>query len=248
MNWACATANSYMVKNLLEEEFDVKVNLHDLQAGILWQSVATGDIDFMVTAWLPLTHQSYFDKLQDDVVDLGPLYNGAAIGLVVPAYVEIDSIEELNAHKDKFGGRIIGIDAGAGIMEATKNAIEVYDLELSLMEGSDAAMAAELKTAMENEEWIVVTGWAPHWKFGTFDLKFLEDPANVYGGEETINAFTRAGFADDYPEINEFLANYYLTPEQFGGLIALMEEYDDKNEAAKVWLEQNRDLVESWLQ
>ena len=135
MNWACATANSYMVKNLLEEEFAVKVNLHDLQAGILWQSVATGDIDFMVTAWLPLTHQSYYEKLQDDMVDLGPLYNGAAIGLVVPAYVEIDSIEELNAHKDKFGGRIIGIDAGAGIMEATKNAIEVYDLELSLMEG-----------------------------------------------------------------------------------------------------------------
>ena len=42
---------------------------------------------------------------------------------------------------------------------------------------------------MRSGLWLPV---GPHWKFGTFDLKFLEDPANVYGGEETINAFTRA--------------------------------------------------------
>ena len=147
-----------------------------------------------------------------------------------------------------FEGRIVGIDAGAGIMEATEKAIDEYGLELDLITSSDAAMTAELKTAYENEEWIVVTGWAPHWKFAEFDLKFLEDPKGVYGGEETINAITRLGFADDAPEINQLLTDFYESPAELGNLIGMMEEYDDNDEAAKVWIEENRDLVDGWLE
>lgn len=248
VQWACANANSHMVKAVLEEKYDVEINLRAMDAGLLWQSVATGDIDFMVTAWLPTTHANYYAELKDEVVDLGPLYEGAAIGLVVPQYVDIDSIEELNENADKFDGKIIGIDPAAGIMGAATQAIEDYELDLSLITSSDAAMTAELKAAYDNEEWIVVTGWAPHWKFGTFELKFLEDPNNSFGGAETINPITRIGFAEDYPEINEFLDNYTLTSDQFGGLIAAMEDYDDNNEGAKAWVEDNRDLVNSWFE
>lgn len=248
VQWACANANSHMVKALLEEKFDVDVNLVAMDAGLLWQSLATGDIDFMVTAWLPGTHKAYYEELKDDVVDLGPLYEGAAIGLVVPQYVTIDSIEELNDNKDKFNGQIVGIDAGAGIMAATERAIEDYDLDMKLIQSSDAAMTAELKTAYENNEWVVVTGWAPHWKFSTFDLKFLEDPKLSYGGQETINPITRLDFANDYPEINKFLDNYYLTAAEFGSLISIMEEYEDDNEAAKAWINENRELVDSWFE
>jgi len=247
VQWACANANSHMVEALLEEKFDVEVNLRDMDAGLLWQSVATGDIDFMVTAWLPGTHKAYYEKLNDEVVDLGPVYEGAAIGLVVPAYVDIDSIEDLNANADKFDGKIIGIDASAGIMTAADKALTDYGLDMELIQSSDAAMTAELKTAYEANEWIVITGWAPHWKFSAFDLKFLEDPKLSFGGEETINAVTRIGFADDYAEINEFLGNYSLTSAEFGSLIAIMEEYEDDNEAAKAWIEENRDLVDSWF-
>lgn len=247
VQWACANANSHMLEVLLEEKFDVDIKLRSMDAGLLWQSVATGDIDFMVTAWLPLTHESYYEELKDEVVDLGPLYEGAGIGLVVPQYVTIDSIEELNDNADKFDGKIIGIDAGAGIMGATNQAIADYDLDLNLISSNDAAMTAELKAAYENNEWVVVTGWAPHWKFDSFDLKFLEDPKLSYGGEETINAITRLDFAKDYPEINAFLENYFLTPAQFGALITTMEEYDDASEAAKVWLDDNKELVDSWF-
>ena len=43
----------------------------------------------------------------------GTVYEHAKLGLVVPEYVTIRSIEDLNAHKDQFKGEIIGIDAGA---------------------------------------------------------------------------------------------------------------------------------------
>ena len=130
VQWACANANSHMVEALLEDKFNVEVELVDMEAGLLWQSVATGDVDFMVTAWLPSTHGSYYEALSDEVVDLGPLYEGAVCGLVVPEYVTIDSIEEMNDYKDEFGGKIVGIDAGAGIMAATNQVIEEYGLGL----------------------------------------------------------------------------------------------------------------------
>ncbi len=248
VQWACANANSHMLKALLEEKFDVEVNLRDMDAGLLWQSISTGDVDMMVTAWLPTTHGSYYEKLKDSVVDLGPLYEGAQIGLVVPSYVTIDSIEQLNDSAQEFDGQIIGIDAGAGIMAATEQALVDYGMDnMKLVQSSDAVMTAQLKTSLEKNEWVVVTGWTPHWMFGAFDLKFLEDPKGTYGSNETINALTRLDFATDYPEINEFLDNYSLSTEQFGSLISIMEEYEDDNEAAKAWIEQNQELVDSWF-
>ncbi|WP_368735528.1 glycine betaine ABC transporter substrate-binding protein, partial [Escherichia coli] len=40
----------------------------------------------------------------------------ARIGLIVPEYVSANSIADLQAQKDAFGGRVVGIDAGAGVM------------------------------------------------------------------------------------------------------------------------------------
>lgn len=249
VTWVCANSNSHMVKAVIEEKFDVNVNLRDMDAGLLWQSVATGDIDFMVTANLPTTHAAYYEKLGDEIELLSPIYNEAKIGLVVPSYVTIDSIDEINESADKFGGQIVGIDAGAGIMTTTNTALTDYAMDgMKLVQSSDAAMTAELKTAYENGEWVVITGWTPHWMFDAFDLKFLDDPHGIYGGNQDIQAITRLGFAEDYPEINAFLDSYTLTTEQFGSLITAMEEYDDDNEAARAWVEENRELVDSWFE
>ncbi|MTI94571.1 MAG: glycine betaine ABC transporter substrate-binding protein [Firmicutes bacterium] len=248
VNWACATATGHLVQTILEEDMeDVTVELTDLGAALMWQSLATGDLDFILSAWLPVTHSEYYAELEDDVVRVRENYQGAQIGLVVPTYVEIDSITELNENAEQFEGRIVGIDAGAGIMGATEEAIEVYELDLTLVDSSDAAMAAELQTAIDNEEWIVVTGWSPHWKFAEFELKFLEDPENVYGGEESIFTITREGFAEDNPRVQRFLENFFMTPEQLGSLMGMIEDIDDIDEAVQQWIDENREVVNGWL-
>jgi len=142
--------------------------------------------------------------------------------------------------------QIIGIDPGAGIMSSTEEAIDVYDLELDVLEGSDAAMTAELSTAIEQEEWIVVTGWTPHWKFAEWDLKFLDDPESVFGEEETIEIMGRPGLADDMPEVREFLENFYWGDEEIGEVMEMNAEVDDFLGNAQTWIEQNEDLVDEW--
>ena len=49
----------------------------------------------MVAAWLPTTHEDYFKKLGENVEDLGPNLNGTKLGLAVPTYMNVNSIEDL---------------------------------------------------------------------------------------------------------------------------------------------------------
>jgi len=49
----------------------------------------------MVAAWLPGTHAEYYNTYKNDLIDLGPNLEGTKSGLVVPEYVDIDSIEDL---------------------------------------------------------------------------------------------------------------------------------------------------------
>ena len=69
--------------------------LRQVEIGPMYAAIASGKADAMVAAWLPTTSKAYYDKYKEDFVDLGPNLKGTKLGLVVPAYVEIDSIEDL---------------------------------------------------------------------------------------------------------------------------------------------------------
>ncbi len=193
----------------------------------MWTGIAQGEFDVTIAAWLPTTHAPYYEQLWTQIENLGPAMHGAKIGLVVPTYVTINSIEELNAERSRFGGRIVGIDPGAGIMQRTEEAIEAYGLDFMLVDGSDAAMTAALRSAIRRNQWIVVTGWTPHWKFAEYDLKYLEDPKGVYGGSEEITKIVRKGLHEDAPDAYKLLQRFYWTPEQMAEvLVAILEGAD----------------------
>ena len=117
---------------------------------------------------------------------LGTNYDNGRIGLVVPEYVPVNSIEELNHNKNQFNQRIIGIEKGAGLTTGTDKAIIDYKLDYHQINSSTIAMITELQNAIKRKEWIVVTGWQPHWMFGKMKLKFLDDPQKIYGEAEQI--------------------------------------------------------------
>jgi len=199
-------------------------------------------------AWLPITHENYMNRYENQIDDLGYNFEGARIGLVVPEYVGIDNIEGLNATVNEFNGQIIGIDAGAGIMTASENAIDHYGLPYELITGSEPAMTAALQNAIDNEQWIVVTGWEPHWKFARWDLRFLDDPDEVYGDVENIHTVTREGFEQDMPEVAQFLRRFHMDSGQLGSLMgAIAESDEDPLPTARRWMRENSELVDDWL-
>lgn len=248
VEWACATATAYVVQGVLETRMNYDVDLIPVSAAAMWQALSAGDVDAIACAWLPTTHGHYLERVKGNVVDLGPNLVGTRIGLVVPAYAGIDSIAELDDHADRFDGQITGIDPGAGIMSKTEEAMEVYGIDnMDLMESSDAMMTAVMRNRIANNEWVVVTGWTPHWKFGVWDLKYLDDPEGVYGGEETINTIVRKNLQADAPELYAFLDAFEWTSEDLQTVMAWAEESGDPEAAANRWIDENSDRVDAWL-
>ena len=248
VEWSCATASIHVVQSVIEDRLGYDVEVIPVGAAAMWQAVAAGDVDGMTTAWLPLTHGHYMDKVRDKVEDLGVNCKGAGIGLVVPAYVTIGSIEEMNANAKKFGNEIVGIDPGAGIMSTTEKALDAYGLDgFELMESSGAMMTAILKEKIKKNEWVVVTGWTPHWKFARWDLKYLKDPKGVYGGEEEIHTVVRKGLKEDMPDVYRFLDNFEWSLQEIGKVMAYTANGADPADSAKRWIKENPQRVEEWL-
>lgn len=247
VNWAEGVAMTHLAKAVLEDKMGYQVEVTMADVAPIFTSVANGDYDAFLDTWLPVTHESYMKEYGDKLVDLGTSFEGARIGLVVPAYVTINSIDELNSVKDKFEGRIIGIDSGAGIMKATDQAIKDYLLDYQLIPGSGPAMTATLKDAIEKKEWVVVTGWKPHWKFAAWELKFLEDPKGIYGAVESIHIVARKDIEQDLPEVARFFKKFKLNDEQLGSLMGLIAESDDPLKSSREWMKKNEQVVNGWL-
>ncbi len=143
--------------------------------------------------------------------------------------------------------KITGIDPGSGTMDTAEKVLEEYGLtDWELISGSGAAMTASLKKAYDKKEPIVVTGWTPHWKFTKFDLKFLEDPKNVFGGEEKIRTIGRLGLADDMPEAHQILSQFKWTEEDMGEVMMAVYEGEKEEVAARNWVDANGAKVSEW--
>jgi glycine betaine/proline transport system substrate-binding protein len=110
-------------------------------------------------------------------------------------------------------------------------------------------MLAEFSHAVRKHRWIVVTGWVPHWKFTRWPLKFLEDPKNIYGGEQHISTIARKGLQQDMPEVYQFLDVFKWSPEEMSQLLIWIHADQDMYpyENALRFIRQNKSLIESWL-
>ncbi len=247
VNWSEGIAMTNLAKVIFEEQ-GYRVNLLNADLAPVFASLSQKKADVFLDAWLPVTMADYITQYGDKLETLGTVYDNARIGLVVPEYVTINSIEELNQVRARFKGEIVGIDAGAGIMKASDKAIPDYGLDYKLLTSSGPAMTASLKKAIDKKEWVVVTGWTPHWMFDRFDLKILADPKGIYGGAEKIQVLAWKGFSEKDPFAARLLSNMHLTDAQISSLMAALEEPGiNETDAARKWLETNRDVVSNWL-
>ena len=267
VDWSSSIASAHLAQAVLQEELGYRVELQRMTADDMWQAVASGQVDGMLSAWLPTTHEHYLQRFGDQMEDLGPNLQGAKIGLVVPdvsagrqtggfgkrprPYIKAESIADLAEYREEFRGHIVGIDPAAGIMKKTREALEAYGLDnYRLIDGSEVSMTAELSNAIRHKRWLVVTGWTPHWMFARWNLRFLEDPKNVFGGAEEIHTMVRPGLREAMPEVYAFLDRFSWSPEEASQYM-IWNQADHgmyPYEKARRWMRMNPERVSEWLE
>ena len=249
--WGDAEVVSKLATIILQQGMkkDVELTLADIS--VQYRGVADGDLDVMLMSWQPLTHKSYMARYGDRLEDLGPIYKGANLGLVVPAFIpesEVSSIADLGKPgvREKFGGQIQGISPNSGINAMTKEAMKAYGFDYELLPGTGPKMAMEIGKAVKKGKGIIATGWHPHWKWAKHDLRYLEDPKGIFGESEAIHAVATKGFSKRKPEIADFLKRIDLTVPEVETL--MMEARNTSHrEAIYAWIKNNPERIRYWM-
>jgi glycine betaine/proline transport system substrate-binding protein len=250
--WSDAEFVTKLAAKLIKDELGQEVELVQTDVAPLYQGVSRGDLDAMMMAWLPQTHADYYAKIKDDVETLGTVYEGAKLGWVVPNYVPedaISSIEDLSKDdvKEKLDSTVQGIDPGAGLTRLSQQALKDYGLEgYNLQISSEAGMLTTVDRAIRSEDWFVATSWSPHWMFGKYDIRYIEDPKNSLGEAEHVDILARKGFKEDNPEVAAFLSRMQLpiSDLEAGMFNAQETSYD---EAIAKYIEDHPDQVKAWI-
>jgi glycine betaine/proline transport system substrate-binding protein len=266
VNWSSSVASANLVCVVVRERLGRRCELRPTDAEGMWRAVAENEADVLLSAWLPDTHAHYMERYGERLVDFGPNLEGTRIGLVVPevrvgrqtgahgmrnpAYVSARTIGDLRDSGEPFHWRIVGIDPGAGIMRATRNAMARYGLDrYRLIEGSEQSMTEALAEAIARQEGIVITGWVPHWMFDRWSLRFLDDPKGVYGGSGEIHTLIRPGLAQEMPRVADFLDRFHWSPEEMNRLLIWNRQQDglDPYGTAARWVRSHPARVDDWL-
>jgi glycine betaine/proline transport system substrate-binding protein len=185
IGWDENVAVSYLTKALLEDELAhglVEIsNAQDLDA--TYRGVASGELDAFQDVWLP-NQEDLLEGVAGDVEHLGPWFLGKTRqGMAVPAYMDIESIDQLDNTDAEF---IFGIEPSSAMMREVVGGdaggvIPAYGLEQKLVQAPTAGMLAEVERRYAFGEEFAFLAWSPHWMNLRFDIRYLRDPKDAMG-------------------------------------------------------------------
>ncbi|WP_423211246.1 glycine betaine ABC transporter substrate-binding protein [Paracoccus yeei] len=245
MSWEDLTPITGITKKVLEDKgYTVEVTPFS-EWGIAYAALAKGDVQILASQ-TDYVAQDYWQRNKNRLEKISPVSHGLFDGIAVPAYVDIDSLDQLNDRADAFGGKIIGIEPGAGIMRETGDAIDAYGLKLQLVEGSTAAMTAALKSAVDRKEPIAVTLWEPSWMAQKFDIKFLKDPKGAFPPPQSYYWIGQEGFSEENPEAREAIASVFVPKEEITAINGAVNDGKTMDQAIADWIAAHGDLIGRW--
>lgn len=227
-----------------------------LSVPVTYASMKNKDIDVFLGNWMPSMTadvKAYFDDKSVEQISVN--LEGAGYGLVVPQYVAdagVKSLTDLGAHKDKFGGKIYGIEAGndgnriiSEMIADPKNNLEGFEL----VESSEAGMLTEAERAMKDNQWIIFLGWTPHPVMGEMKIHYLDGMGDSGFGSATVYTNVRAGYTSECPNVGKLVSNLKFTLEMEGAMMdPVLKDGADPKETALSWLKAHPDAVTPWLE
>lgn len=84
------------VAKIVLEQHGYDVEFTSLDPAILFESIASGDIDVTLAPWLPTTHGALAEEYEGEFVEVGKNIEGGKLGLAVPSYMKLTRLRTLH--------------------------------------------------------------------------------------------------------------------------------------------------------
>jgi len=253
--WSCTPPLNLRVKIILEE-MGYEVELVSLSMDMAFNAVAAGEIDVIMDAWV-LNYPEKLIGLGDTIAIVGLNYGNAIQGTFIPVAttpLELTTMDQLNDYIELFDndgdgrGELYGLEPGTGGNRIQLLQIERLGLNYDLVESGEFAVIAELESRMTSGEAMAFQMWKPHWIFGKYDLRFLEDPTGSIPASIVMTVVNEE-LLQTAPDVCLLLNRFETTVDEVSDMIYEAEVLGrDPMDIAQEWIENNRDKVDEWLQ
>ena len=272
--WAGSTANTYIAKNVLEDQLGCEVEITKITEIPAFQAMADGKTDAVLEDWQHVDqYEQYIDKA-GTVVQGGPLGVEGHIGWFIPKFVmdenpEFKTWEGLKGKEDVFNNEFLGGDPS--YVQKDKELIKALGLDLKhVTAGAEPAQVARWSQAYKQDKPVLFYWYTPQYLNQEYDLaevklpprtdanKDCKDDAKEGGDPEqynceyditVINKLFSKKFADSGSPAYDVLKKMQLTnDDQELVAKAIAGDKQDPDEAAADWVKDNQDKVDEWLQ
>ncbi|MQT84583.1 choline ABC transporter substrate-binding protein [Pseudomonas sp. FSL R10-2964] len=260
VGWTDITVTTAVTSEVLKG-LGYKTKTTMISVPVTYKSLADGkNMDVFLGNWMPTMEndiKAYRDAGTVETVRAN--LENAKYTLAVPeALYEkgLKDFSDLPKFSKELDGKIYGIEPGndGNRMIQTmidKNAFGLKDAGFKVVESSEAGMLSQVDRAQRRGTDVVFLGWEPHPMNTRFKMKYLTGGDEFFGpnyGQATIYTNTRKGYTEECSNVGQLLKNLVFTLDMESTLMGKV--LDDKikpDAAAKAWLKQNPQVLESWL-
>jgi len=173
--------------------------------------------------------------------------------MAVPAYMDVESIDQLDGTDARF---IFGIEPSSAMMREVVGGdaggvIPAYGLDQKLVQAPTAGMLAEVGRRYEAGEEFAFLAWSPHWMNQRFDIRYLEDPKDSMGETNDpakCSTIVSEDLREEDPAAHAFMDAFELTEGQVNGLEQAINGEGDPLAGARLWASENREVVGPWIE
>jgi glycine betaine/proline transport system substrate-binding protein len=269
--WAGYAADVAVVSYLLKQEMGCTVVEKDLTEDASWQGLASGDVDVILENW---GHDDLKKTYIDDkkvAVEQGLTGNKGVIGWYVPpwmieAHPDIAKWENLNEYAELFRtekshgkGQLLGGDPSF----VTNDAALIKNLKLNfsvVYAGSEDALIAEFQKAEAGRTPLIGYFYTPQWLHSTIKLAHIPLPAYKPGCDADpkkvacdyqpydLDKIARKAFAESGSPAADLIKNFAWTNDDQNEVARdITVRKLSRDDAAKRWLDANRETWRGWL-
>lgn len=277
-DWTGQYVTTHIMGTVLQK---MGYNVEYVQADYLAQfaGLESGDLDVAMEIWETTGKDALQKSLATgDTVDLGETGMKAIESWWYPSYVEeqcpgLPDWKALNDCAEVFAspqtapkGRYLGGPVTWGGHDEER--IDALGLNFEVIHaGTNAALSAELQSAIQRKEPIIAWVYAPNWTTAKFDGKWIdfpdytdecyEDPSWGPNPDKKfdcgkprgwIKAVGWAGGEKKWPAAYQAIRNFHITNDVMGNLIAKIDLDGMPSDAVvQQWIENNKDVWQSWI-
>lgn len=255
--WTGQHISSYVAGHILEK---MGYNVEYKTAAVLpmGTAVADGNITLGLELWDNNMGEWWPSQLESgEVEDMGTLGLDAREGWLYPKHVEelcpglpdweafVGCAEVFSTAETFPDGRFIEYPADWSDRATQLIASEGLPFQ-AIPAGSEGALVAEFKAAVDKESALVMMFWAPHWLLFEHEYGWVDMPEDLVnkGSMQKPRVFKSGwpGMKDKWPVAYKFITNYQLDNKVQEYLMGRIDrDGDDAVKATLEWVEANQD-------